>query len=154
MLIAVPTQRESDLVFPFAVVQGRAYSTPKQVFDHCVGMRLAPRLPSNAEDFFDAVGHSVPRARTPVKTQYSRKKVGHNTTREKEVTSAASRDRKVNRSVLYRSHVLLGYMIEAWLSMERIQRTYWHLRLLSKRQSHFLAPEPLFRYLAATAVDR
>jgi len=33
LLIAVPTQRASDLVFPFAVVEGKAYSTGKQVFE-------------------------------------------------------------------------------------------------------------------------
>ncbi|OAL34130.1 hypothetical protein AYO20_06585 [Fonsecaea nubica] len=33
LLIAVPTQRGSDLVFPFAVVEGKAYSTGKQVFE-------------------------------------------------------------------------------------------------------------------------
>ncbi|OAG39015.1 hypothetical protein AYO21_06735 [Fonsecaea monophora] len=33
LLIAVPTQRKSDLVFPFAVVEGKAYSTGKQVFE-------------------------------------------------------------------------------------------------------------------------
>ena len=33
LLIAVPTQRASDLVFPFAVVEGKAYSTGKQIFE-------------------------------------------------------------------------------------------------------------------------
>ena len=33
LLIAVPTQRASDLVFPFAVIEGKAYSTGKQVFE-------------------------------------------------------------------------------------------------------------------------
>lgn len=33
MLISVPAQRASDLVFPFAVVEGKAYSTGKQVFE-------------------------------------------------------------------------------------------------------------------------
>jgi hypothetical protein len=33
MLISVPTQRASDLVFPFAVVEAKAYSTGKQVFE-------------------------------------------------------------------------------------------------------------------------
>jgi hypothetical protein len=32
-LIAVPTQRASDLVFPFAVVEGKAYSTGRQIFE-------------------------------------------------------------------------------------------------------------------------
>ncbi|KIW58939.1 hypothetical protein PV05_03429 [Exophiala xenobiotica] len=33
LLIAFPAQRASDLVFPFAVVEGKAYSTGKQVFE-------------------------------------------------------------------------------------------------------------------------
>lgn len=33
VLIIVPTQRPSDLVFPFCVVEGKAYSTGKQVFE-------------------------------------------------------------------------------------------------------------------------
>lgn len=33
LLVAVPTQRASDLVFPFAVVEGKAYSTGKQIFE-------------------------------------------------------------------------------------------------------------------------
>lgn len=33
LLIVVPTQRASDLVFPFAVIEGKAYSTGKQVFE-------------------------------------------------------------------------------------------------------------------------
>jgi len=33
MLLAVPTLRLSDLVFPFAVLEGKAYSTGKQVFE-------------------------------------------------------------------------------------------------------------------------
>lgn len=33
MLISVPAPRASDLVFPFAVVEGKAYSTGKQVFE-------------------------------------------------------------------------------------------------------------------------
>ncbi|KAF1955589.1 hypothetical protein CC80DRAFT_87480 [Byssothecium circinans] len=33
LLIAVPTQRASDLVFPFAVIEGKAYSTGKQIFE-------------------------------------------------------------------------------------------------------------------------
>jgi hypothetical protein len=33
LLIAVPTQCASDLVFPFAVVEGKAYSTGKQIFE-------------------------------------------------------------------------------------------------------------------------
>ena len=33
LLVAVPTQLESDLVFPFAVVEGKAYSTCKQIFE-------------------------------------------------------------------------------------------------------------------------
>ncbi|KAL7919517.1 hypothetical protein ACQKWADRAFT_329541 [Trichoderma austrokoningii] len=33
LLIAVPTQDPSDIVFPFAVVEGRAYSTGKPVFE-------------------------------------------------------------------------------------------------------------------------
>jgi hypothetical protein len=33
LLITVPTQRASDLVFPFAVVEGKAYSTGKQIFE-------------------------------------------------------------------------------------------------------------------------
>jgi hypothetical protein len=32
-LIAVPTQRVSDLVFLFAVVKGKAYSTDKHIFE-------------------------------------------------------------------------------------------------------------------------
>lgn len=33
MLISIPALRASDLVFPFAVVEGKAYSTGKQVFE-------------------------------------------------------------------------------------------------------------------------
>ena len=33
LLVTIPTQRASDLVFPFAVVEGKAYSTGKQVFE-------------------------------------------------------------------------------------------------------------------------
>ncbi|KAF1814298.1 hypothetical protein P152DRAFT_456535 [Eremomyces bilateralis CBS 781.70] len=33
LLIAVPTKRASDLVFPFAIVEGKGYSTGKQVFE-------------------------------------------------------------------------------------------------------------------------
>ena len=33
MLISIPAPRASDLVFPFAVVEGKAYSTGKQVFE-------------------------------------------------------------------------------------------------------------------------
>lgn len=33
MLISVPASRASDLAFPFAVIEGKAYSTGKQVFE-------------------------------------------------------------------------------------------------------------------------
>lgn len=33
VLVIVPTQRPSDLIFPFCVVEGKAYSTGKQVFE-------------------------------------------------------------------------------------------------------------------------
>jgi hypothetical protein len=33
MLISIPAPRASDLVFPFAVVEGKAYSTSKQIFE-------------------------------------------------------------------------------------------------------------------------
>ena len=33
LLIAVPTQRASDIVFPFTVVEGKAYSTGIQIFE-------------------------------------------------------------------------------------------------------------------------
>lgn len=33
LLVAVPASRASDLVFPFAVVEGKAYSTGRQVFE-------------------------------------------------------------------------------------------------------------------------